>query len=151
MSDATKDYRAAAEELHDLGWRSHNDAQWEKFRGWWGNQTAALRARVAELEKELKDANDNKKYGWETAREAHIVYEKEHTELLAARTTISTKQARIQELENALKPFAGCETTDDGSINYDFPPMGERIVDWFGMTDFDTARAALALAEQKGK
>lgn len=61
-----------------------------------------------------------------------------------------TGEGRIRQLEKALAPFAGCGITDDGEppgADYDWPPMRERIVDWFGPSDFAAARAALQTAQ----
>lgn len=49
-----------------------------------------------EVERKLIVANENKKYGWETARECHATYEKEHKKLL------STKSV-LQNAYNAMK------------------------------------------------
>lgn len=56
---------------------------------------------------------------------------------------------RIRQLEKALAPFAGCGITDDGKppaadYAYAWPYMQDRIVDWFGPSDFRLARAALS-------
>lgn len=57
------------------------------------NPSGAKIARI--LERELTTALANQKYGWETAREAHKVYEAEHKELTAARAELETARAQL--------------------------------------------------------
>ena len=63
---------------------------------------------------------------------------------------IKTAQARVAQLEaknarlrEALKPFATFGQSDDGGDIRD-GLMRDRICDWFGPSDFDAARSALA-------
>lgn len=77
--------------------------------------------------------------------------EKDHTNgdyfhLLAkeAAATITALRARVAELEGALEPFA--VFADDNADAHGWAGLGcqkERIVDWFGPSDFHSARAAL--------
>lgn len=49
----------------------------------------------------------------------------------------------VDALLDALEPFAGCHITDDGAppaMDYEWPPMRERIVDWFSGAHFQRAR-----------
>lgn len=50
---------------------------------------------------------------------------------------------RIAELSEALEPFATFADTFIDSEGWNGPMSSTRIVDWFGPSDFRTARAAL--------
>lgn len=58
------------------------------------------------------------------------------------------KIAEVGKLRKALEPFATFGICDDGEDIRD-GLMRDRIVDWFGPSDFDAARAALAPIPEK--
>lgn len=96
----------------------------------------ALISRVEELERERDDA---------------IV------EAGLARRDLQYAEARLQQVGEALRPFA--QWAEDTVVEDPFSPgygiwggnrcERERIVDWFGPTDFYRARAALSLLDLK--
>lgn len=59
-------------------------------------------------------------------------------------STQSAMQARIEELEAALEPFATFSDTFIDEEGWSGPMKTERIVDWFGPSDFRRARATLS-------
>lgn len=59
-----------------------------------------LETELLSATRERDEALANKQYGWETARAAHVQYEKEHKELLALRAVLALAQAEL----NCTKP-----------------------------------------------
>lgn len=64
--------------------------------------------------------------------------------ILFAQERIADLIAHIERLQNALKPFATFADTFVDADGWTGPMNVERIVDWFGPSDFREARATLS-------
>lgn len=61
----------------------------------------------------------------------------------AAKADIATHAGEVERLREALRPFATFAETFVGDDGWVGPMNKERIVDWFGPSDFSIARQAL--------